>query len=127
MISMSPQQARQFADWSGIADPAPFADWEGVPIVQAGRLIGMGAVDGTEVHIALAPAECGTGRLTRRLCREWLSRLLERRGFLTTRAYEPSDAQTRFLERIGFERTRVDGSTHHYMLSALPFEKKQEH
>lgn len=124
---MQPSQAIQFADWSGVKDVTAFAIWEGVPIVKDGRLIGMGAVDGTEVHIALAPTERGAGRLSRRLCREWLAPLFERRGFLTTRAHEPSVEQERFLERLGFERTRIDGPTHHYMLSALPFEKKQEH
>lgn len=124
---MNESQAVQFAQWSGLplSMVGALRSWEAVPVLDDdGRQSGMGAVDGTEVHLALAPQHRGVGHLTRRRCRTWLAPLLERRGFLTTRAHAPTPEREAFLRRLGFERTRVDGEIHHYMLAALPFERE---
>lgn len=130
---MTNDQVVSFVQWAGLpAAPDTAAgllqDWEAVEIrSDEGEVVGLGAINGTELHVALAPESRGTGFITRRRCRQWIAPLLERRGFLTTRAVEPSVGTERFLRRLGFERTRSNGEVSHYMLTDLPFEKKGGH
>lgn len=123
---MTRDQARRFAAWAGLARASARAleAWEAVPLQVHGKLAGLGAVDGTEIHFALSPAHRESGVITRKRCRDWLAPLFERRGFLTTRAFKPTTEQLSFLGRLGFEWTRADGDTHFYMLCELPFERR---
>lgn len=122
---MNARQAEQFARWSGL--PASMRvdlrSWEAVPLTIDGETAGVAALDGTEIHFALAPT-WRRRAITRFRARKFLAPLMDRIGFLTTRAIDPTPAQSRFLAGLGFERTRVDGEIHHYMLAALPFERE---
>jgi len=95
-----------------------------VPLEIDGETAGVAALDGTEIHFVLAEGWRGRG-ITRARTREFLAPLLARRGYLTTRAINPRPQQREFLERLGFRRTwtQQDG-TEHYMLTCLPFDKK---
>lgn len=95
-----------------------------VPLEIDGETAGVAAVDGTEIHFALA--EDWRGRaITRARTREFLAPLIARRGYLTTRAEMPDAERRSFLERLGFRRTWTqDNGIEHYMLTCLPFDKK---
>lgn len=105
-------------------EPASSADellagWELVPLVIDGVERGGAILAGTEIHFALAPEWRGRSFTTARV-REFLTPLVDRLGFLTTRA--PTDAgRHRFLSRLGFERTWSASGVDHYMLCNAPF------
>lgn len=106
---------------SGAADL--LCNWTMHPLVIADQVAGVAAMSGTEIHFALAP-EWRCRAITRRTTRAFLAPLLAIRGYLTTRAFDPSDAMRRFLYRLGFITTWVDGMTEHFMAVRLPFEKR---
>lgn len=116
-----------FLEWSG--HPAPglagwtaFEDgWTIVPHRVGETTVGLAAMRGTEMHYALSPLHRRRA-LTRKTIREFLAPLFEHRGYLTTSAY--SGACTAFIERLGFQHTWKDGRVDHYMLTALPFGRK---
>ena len=74
-------------------------------------------VDGTEIHAMLNPAYSPVIGLI--LLRKFVSQLIDRCGFVTTRARD-EDGQDAFLRRVGFDETGHDGQFHYYMLSAKP-------
>ena len=116
----------QFAEWAGI-DPTPEVTaslrdaWTLHPYAVDGEIRAIAAMSGSEIHFAVAP-EWRRRLILRGRTREFLAPLMERHGFLTTRA-EP--AQRKFLERIGFSFTWNDGRWDHYMLCELPFSGKE--
>lgn len=111
-----------FGQWSGLGDWVPVDGWTFVPLVEGGALLLVAAVMGTEIHVAVAP-EHRCRVITRRRCREFLGPLMERRGYLTTRAV-CGTGKERFLHRLGFKLTHTTGGIDHYMLTALPFAKE---
>jgi len=106
---------------SGAADM--LRNWAMHPLVIAGQVAGVAAMSGAEIHFALAP-EWRCRAITRRTTRAFLAPLLAIRGYLTTRAFNPSAAQRRFLYRLGFATTWIGGMVEHFMLCKIPFEKR---
>lgn len=112
-----------FSGWS--AELADALDgWEMVPLVIDGETAGIAALDGTEIHFVVSPEWRGRA-ITRARARDFLTPLIARRGYLTTRALKPTPEQREFLERLGFRNTwtQQDG-TEHYMLTVLPFDRR---
>ena len=118
----SDRLAVAFGQWSGLGDCFELGDWTFVPLVENGAVLLLAAMRGTEIHVAVAPEFRGRV-ITRRRCREFLGPLLERRGYLTTRAVEGTD-RIHFLQRLGFRLTGAAGGINHYMLTAVPFQKE---
>ena len=115
--------AERFVAWSNLP-PTEMAGWQMVPWEVNGRTIGMAATSGTEIHFAVDP-RWRTKAMTRDRVRQFLAPLIERRGYLTTRAINPTQEQRAFLAKIGFDMTHEQDQIEHFMLSALPF--SQEH
>lgn len=115
----------RFVEWAGLPHGAAslLANWEAVPLVIRDEVAGIGIVNGTEIHFALAPAYRNKG-IQRTRCRVYFAPLLERRGYLTTRVYGDDQKAMRFIERLGFQRTWTEGPISHYMLSGLPFSEE---
>ncbi len=115
-----------FAAWSALELTPGAAEllqrWTFEPLKIDGQTAAIAAIDGTEIHFAIAP-EWRLKTITRARTREFLAPLMELRGFLTTRT-EPDAAKDRFLRRLGFCKTWNDGLLDHYILTALPFEKE---
>jgi GNAT superfamily N-acetyltransferase len=113
-----------FAEWTDVPRAALAAGaWVFEPCIQGGEIAGVGALRGFEIHFAAAPA--WRGRLiSRRTLREFLGPLFNRLGFLTTRVLRGDEGRGRFIERLGFQLTRSDETTHYYMLSAVPFSRE---
>lgn len=111
--------ASLYGRWVG-GTPQP--GWEFVPYLRGGDPVAIAALDGREIHFAIAPE--WRGRLmTEARIREFLQPLLERKDFLVTRVprdIDDHDSLVQFVERIGFERTGDSGAHIHYMLCALP-------
>lgn len=97
------------------------AGWHFYPHKVAGEVRAVAAVQGTEIHFAVAP---GWRRrlMLRQAARSFLAPLIAYRGYLTTRAMAGEHAD--FLTRLGFTLTRTDGAVDYYMLAALPFGKE---
>ena len=93
--------------------------WEFHSYEQDGEVQAIAAIQGTEIHFAIAP-NWRHRVIARRRTRSFLAPLFERLGFLTTRS-EPSAQHHEFLSRIGFNKTWHDGRFDHYMLTELPF------
>lgn len=113
----------QFAEWSGVPGSAGLLlGWETACLEIDGETAGVAILSGTEIHFALAP-EWRKRAITRRRVRDFLSPLLARRGFLTTRAHNPTDEMRRFLYRMGFVTTWAEPDVEHFMLCAVPYQK----
>lgn len=114
-----------FALWAVVdAEALALGGWAFHPLYVELDLAAIGAMRGTEIHFASAPA--WRNRLvTRRRTREFLGPLFEERGFLTTRAEAHAHREIKFIERLGFVRTSEGPAINHYMLSALPFSKQE--
>lgn len=112
----------QFLEWAGL--PVCMADnilgWDVHPLEIDGKLVAIGMTNGTEIHFAATPALRGLV-VTRKRLADYLGPLLERRGFLTTRVADGSDAD--FIERLGFEPTWSEPGTRYYMLCDVPFKR----
>ena len=114
---------------AGIPAQALFEQWASMPhnsldgwefhLYQADSIIkAIAAMQGTEIHFAIAPG--WLNRVIRRSnTRDFLAQLIDRRGYLTTRAVAGEHGE--FLARLGFVLTRTDGSVDYYMLTDLPF------
>jgi hypothetical protein len=100
-----------------------FADWEVFQFDFEGRLVWTMVVKGTEVHIALAP-DWQPRASMRDSVRAFLEPVFERHGFLTTRVSHERVDQKKFVKRIGFKPTWIDGDVEYYLLGSLPFERK---
>lgn len=110
-----------FAEWSGIPAEA-MADWTMIPLTVDGEVRAVAAMQGTEIHFVIAPQWRGR-TITPKRTRQFLAPLFDVAGFLTTRSTDP--AKHDFLGRIGFDRTRSDGAVDYYMMSELPFGKRE--
>lgn len=98
------------------------ADWSFATWVEADAVAGIAMLKGSEIHFAAAPT--WRGRLiSRRRTRKFLSPLMQRFEFLTTRSLVDDRKNAAFLCRIGFVRTWSEGQIQHWMMTALPFEK----
>lgn len=125
-LSAATPEHALFLEWAGL--PAKYLaalarDWKCQALTDdAGSLIGIGIVNGTELHFAAAPG--ARGRVcSRRNIKTFLAPLLERRGFLTTRVHTSTSAA--FIERLGFVKTREDDFIHYYMLTGLPYARTE--
>lgn len=118
-------QKQAFVAWMGW--PAEWAtmieQWEMVPLEIGGTTAGLAALDGTEIHFALDPEWRGVA-ITRKRAREFIAPLISKRGYLTTRAQKPDRKQRSFLLRFGFRKTWADADIEHFMLTCLPFDKR---
>lgn len=114
-----------FVQWTGLPadDPAlrEFEAWEFHPYERGGEIQAIAAMQGTEIHFAIAP-NWRRILICRQRTREFLAPLIDRFGFLTTRSIS-IDLNHRFLSRLGFNKTWDDGKCSHYMLTELPFSK----
>jgi hypothetical protein len=99
--------------------------WEAVPVLLEGEHVGSAIVNGTEIHFALVP-DWRPGASMRGRIREFLTPLLERRGFLTTRVRHERPAEKQFVQRVGFKSTWKDAQFEYYLLGCLPFERKTQ-
>ena len=107
-----------FAAWSGV--PAELLDgWDFHAHRRAGRPAAIAAMQGTEIHFAVAPEWRGR-TIFRSVTRRFLEPLFERRGYLTTRVMA-GEPHGRFLARLGFVKTSTRDGVEYYMLMALPF------
>lgn len=126
---MSPRDANLFAQWTGVRSHAvAVLGFECVPITKGEGVVAIGALDGAEIHFAIAPS--WRGRLiTRRELRAYLSPLLQRLGILTTRVMVDAEsmAKRQFLERLGFIKTGDSSapgvSIEHFMLTHLKVDR----
>lgn len=100
-----------------------FKDWDALPLVIAGQHVATAVVKGTEIHFALVPGKRPPGS-TRGAVRAFLSPLLDKHGFLTTRVQHHRLDQKRFVQRVGFKPTWRDDQFDYYLLGALPFTRK---
>ena len=114
--------AERFTAWSSLP-PVEMAGWQMVPWEVNGRTIGVAATSGTEIHFAVDP-QWRTRAMTRERVRQFLAPLIEKRGYLTTRAIDPTQPQRDFLRKLGFDMTHEHDSIEHFMLSGLPFAKE---
>lgn len=110
---MIPEQLFGIGDLSG---------WTVVPHMHGGAVGAYAIVDGTEIHYTMLPT-APRSMLSRRSIREFLEPFFSRRGYLTTRAVPGAD--TSFIERLGFVKTWSDSSANYFMLTALPYSKKE--
>lgn len=99
--------------------------WEALPVLMDGEHIGSAIVNGTEIHFALVP-EWRPAFSLRGVIREFLTPLLERRGFLTTRVRHERPGEKHFVQRLGFKPTWKDTQFEYFMLGCLPFERKHQ-
>ena len=116
----------KFAAWAGIAPEdvqTRLYDWTPHPGRIDGELVCIAIMSGAEIHFAVAP-EWRRRLILRGRTREFLAPLMERHGYLTTRA-DPKDGHRAFLERLGFSFTWNDGRLDHYFLHELPFSGKE--
>jgi hypothetical protein len=97
------------------------AGWTVIERRQAGVLRAYAILNGVEIHYATLPGSEDIA-LSRKMIRDFLCPLLEHRGYLTTRATLGTD--TSFIERLGFTKTWCDGAVTYFILTALPFSKK---
>lgn len=80
------------------------------------------AVQGTEIHVEFTRP----GAVLRNRVREFLAPLLDRHGFLTTRVPIGWSKHRRFVERLGFRLTWNDNEYEYFMLTELPFSRKEK-
>lgn len=96
--------------------------WEVLPYHQDGELVGAAMMRGTEFHCFTRP----TFKLRRKAMREFLEPLFSRHGMLTTRVHHSDLSNQRFNAAFGFKRTWSDDQFHYYILTELPFGKKEQ-
>lgn len=108
-------------DIARIKAAAEAEGWETIPYLDNGRMTAVGVIKGTEFHCQLAD----TCRLNRERMREFLRPLLAREGFLTTRTLVSDTSNQRFNKLFGFKKTWSDGEHNFFILTKLPFERKE--
>lgn len=99
-------------------------NWDVIPGYVDGELVASIIHCGTEVHFAISKSARGK-TISRRRTREFLKPLFDEKGFLTTRLLHRHKGPQRFIERIGFVKTWSDDEYNYFMLTELPFERKQ--
>lgn len=115
--------ADQFSCWAGVdrvaADKLLQEGWTIHPWMAGDEMACIAIMHGPEIHFVAAPK--WRGRLIlRKRTQEFLAPLMDRHGYLTTRA-DPADGHRDFLERLGFVFTWSDGLLDHFMMHKLPF------
>lgn len=103
--------------------PEDLEGWEPVPLMIAGKHAGTLIVKGMEVHFALIERPAGS---VRKAVREMLAPVFERFGMLTTRVPRAAGKDKRFVRRIGFKPIWNDNEFEYYLLSTLPWERREE-
>lgn len=113
---------------------ARFIEWSNLPVGsedllrgwtlrehrEGGDTAALAIMLGTEIHCAVNPL--WRHRLMQRArIRTMLKPLLDIHGFLTTRVWLPNPLAVRFVERLGFEETWLNGRVCHFMLCDLPY------
>jgi hypothetical protein len=104
-------------------EPKDLEGWEPVPLMLAGKHAGTLLVKGMEVHFAIIERPAGS---VRKAVREMLEPVLDRFGMLTTRVPRTMSKAKKFVRRLGFKPTWNDGEFEYYLLSTLPWERKEE-
>ena len=108
-----------FEQWTGM--PAASLDgWTLHPHQIDGAIRAIAAMQGTEIHFAVAPY-WRRRLIQRKNTRDFLAPMMAHRGYLTTRA--EAGQHREFLTRLGFTMTRTDGAVDYYMMTELPFSK----
>jgi len=97
--------------------------WEPVPLMLAGKHAGTLIVKGMEVHFALIERPAGS---VRKAVREMLEPVFDRFGMLTTRVPRAMGKTKKFVRRLGFKPTWNDSDFEYYLLSTLPWERREE-
>jgi GNAT superfamily N-acetyltransferase len=124
---LSLERLNTFAEWAhlppGAGEQMRASGWRTDELHDRGQLSAIAVVLGTEIHFAVSPKRRG-GVIRRHRVAEFLRPHFDRLGFLTTRTYKATKDEVRFLERLGFEHLHKVGDIDHYMLTALPFERK---
>lgn len=103
------------------------AQWGLVPYYEDGdtdKLAAVVMVRGAEIHLVVVPEYRGTGFLTRKRVRGVLEILMRNVGYLTTRTPKWNGRDRLFLDRLGFKPTWSDERFTYYMLTELPFGRK---
>lgn len=95
------------------------SQWETIPFVQDGQMVGAALIKGCEFHCLTLPAF----KLRRQQMRDFLKPLFDRFGMLTTRVEHSDIANQRFNKSFGFKRTWSDDRYHYFMMTELPFSK----
>ena len=109
----------EFEQWASLEHgEIDGSEWEPVGHREAGELVAVAMLKGTEIHFAVKPS--WRRRLIQRdRTRAFLAPLMERAGFLSTRSVDETARD--FLNRLGFVPTWREGRIQHYMLCGLPF------
>lgn len=108
----------------GEAFESALKEWDVLPLIHGGRHAGTFMVKGTEIHFALTDgAPSGS---VRKSVRESLETIMDKYGFLTTKAPRGNFAANTFIKRVGFKPTWKDDVYQYYMLAELPWSKPRE-
>ena len=98
--------------------------WDIVPCMDGDEKVGEVMISGSEMHVAFGPAYRGRGLFKKRdKVRDFFQRLLDARGFLTTRS-RIGDRTEAFIKRLGFVLCNTDGQFNYWWLDKAPFERK---
>ena len=113
----------QFAAWSNLdraaAEELTASGWTLHPWMAGDDMACIAIMHGPEIHFVAAP-KWRRRLILRERTRAFLAPLIERHGYLTTRA-DPEDGHRAFLERLGFSFTWNDGRHDHFFMHELPF------
>lgn len=104
--------------------PAP-EGWVEKVEVRGDRAVARLLRRGTEVHFEVDP-EFRHKVIRRHWGRAFLKPLLEELEFLTTKVPHGDAPARRFVTGVGFGSTWSDADYEYFMLTALPFEKKEK-
>ncbi len=96
---------------------AEMAFWEVEPMNVGEKNIGVIATCGTEIHVTLD--KDGALRHAKRIIKACLVDRIERKGYLTTRAFKGDVLVAQFLGRLGFYRTTEVGDCVHYRIDKV--------
>lgn len=96
-------------------------EWEVLPYLQDGRLVGAACMKGSEFHCITTDGF----RLRRAAMREFLTPLYQRHNCLTTRVQHSDVANQRFNYAFGFRRTWSDHMFHYFLMADLPFSREK--
>jgi GNAT superfamily N-acetyltransferase len=107
-----------FENWAAMP-PGSMQGWRLVPYEKDGAVRAIAALQGYEIHFAIAP-EWRHKVIARHRARAFIGALLDELGFLTTRA-APDEKADRFLTRLGFVKTMSTPETNYYFLCAAPW------
>lgn len=80
-------------------------DWETIPLMQNGKLIGGVIVKGNELHVGYAEKPAGS---IRKNIKEVMKPLLEKHGFVVTTVAKDNINGLNFCKRLGFVETSQD-------------------